>query len=184
MNRTLKVGIGILIISIIIFGLGALTPQEEKPSEEKSEEIAEYPKVVSLPFSWEEPFKADTPAVRVTIVNLTYLGPGTLERIGLRGIRADEGYQFYGVYFTVKYLFHERSDTYARVGPLLELETDRGNIYQGKGFTLYLLSDFRPEEEKQGWDYFEIREDEKPTELLDYESIDGELRIAYIFKLD
>jgi hypothetical protein len=85
-------------------------------------------KVVPFPFSWIETGHGID--IEITVVNVTYLGTGTLERIGLGGVKAEKGYQFYGVYVTFRNLGHEQFYSYqSGVGASLELQTNRSNLY-------------------------------------------------------
>ncbi len=74
------------------------------------------------------------------------------------------------------------------VGALLELETDRGNSYKSGGIPRVI--DLKPEQEKDDWDYFEIRVDEKPIELRHYDIINPDapssqqkLNVAYVWEI-
>jgi hypothetical protein len=153
---------------------------------------------VTFPFSWEEDEKGylteitEKPGIiEVTVHKIKALGTGTLEEIGLGGIQADKGYQFYGVYITFKNLMHKQwSSPYGvYVGALLELETNRGNIYRSGGIPRVI--DLRPEQAKDCWDYFEIRVDEKPTQLRHYDIINPndpssqqKLAIVFIWEIE
>jgi len=141
------------------------------------------PQQVSFPFSRIE---SD---VEVTVAQVRALGSGTLTEIGLRGIKAKDGYQFIGVRITFRNLRHERSTEYGVVGPLLALKTDRSNVYEGEGLPIFHLSDFGPQEVKQAWDYFEIRQDERAVELWEYEVIVpggpiSQQRVTHVWKLE
>lgn len=153
-----------------------------KPQEEEHFE----PKVVTFPFSWTETDHRNA-SIKITVVNITSLGTGNLERIGLRGIEADEGYRFYGVYLTFKNLRHEEYYTHGSgIGAYLDIKTNRSNIYKaGYGYSSFARPpDLRPEEESDGWIWFQIRVDEKPIELRNYEVLNDELEIAYIWKIE
>jgi len=153
------------------------------------------PIIVSFPFSWEVKGKLmsgeNVNGVRITVVNMKYLGDNNLDEIGLGGISASSGYCFYGISYTMKYLRHKKWDGFRAIAGLsLELKTDRDNTYKSKGLSYSYFTDFKPEEEKKIWEYFEIRKDEKPIELRNYEVLypnapsGKQMDIAYIWKIE
>jgi len=83
-------------------------------------------------------------------------------------------------------LQHEEYWTHGSgVGAYLEVETNRSNIYKPID-SLFAGDppDLRPEEKSGQWVRFEVRADEKPVELRDYEAFNDELQIAYIWKVE
>lgn len=193
-----------LIGLVVFFLIGAVAYCGfYKPQEEHFE-----PKVVSFPFSWEEDeqgylteITGKSGVVRITVVNITAFGKtiGGFKLYGITvgGLKADEGYQFYGVYVIGKNLQRKEwwcpFNTY--VGTDFELKTNRTNLYKSKSgwgdIRFGFGSPMKPEEEEDGWVYFEIREDEKPIELRHYEVINPEaslenrkLDMVYIWEIE
>ena len=180
-----------LIITVMAYGI----------KNKQKEELFE-PKNVGFPFSWEEDEKGyltiitgRTGVIRITVVNITFFGK-TLKKTGLIW-KAEQGYQYCGVYVIGKNLLHKEwwtGGSHGYVGTCFELKTNRSNIYKPKplgdvrfGFG----SPMKPEEEEGRWVYFEIREDEKPIELRHYEIINPEappeeqkLEIVFIWKIN
>lgn len=161
----------LLIISAIVY-MQFYLPQEKHVE----------PKVVSFPFSWTESDERNA-SIEITVVNITALGRN-LSRIGLRGIEAEDDYQFYGVYVTYKNLRHEEYWTHGSgIGVYFEITTNRSNIYEPGSPFAGDPPDLKPEEKSSEWIWFQIRIDEKPAELRNYEWINGERYIAYIWNL-
>lgn len=164
-----------LAICIILIVVGALGMAGYYSLKQKSE--PPKPQRVTFPFSWIETDHRNA-SVEITVVNITAFGKT------FRSWEAEEGYQFYGVYLTFKNLHHMKYQSHgSEVGAYLEIETNRTNIYKPVSLLPGDPPDLEPEEESGEWVRFEIRIDEKPIELRDYEWINGESYIAYIWEI-
>lgn len=185
------------LIAVVLM-MGAIAYNEfYKAQKEKRFE----PKIVTFPFSLEEDeegylteITGKSGVIRITVVNITAFGKKTK---GILGWEAEEGYQFYGAYVLGKNLLHEEwwtGGAHGYVGTSFELKTNRTNIYKPKplgDIRFGFGSPLKPEEQVDGWVYFEIREDEIPIELRHYEVINPEaswekreLGIVYIWKIE
>ena len=197
-NRAVLIAVIVLILGI----LGCAAPQPvptPTPTPTPAPPQPEFkPKIASFPFSWQEDedghlseLSGKPGIIEVKVHKIRSLGTGTLEEISLRGINAEKGYQFYGVFLTFRSLMHrEWNCPYGvYVGAFFELQTDKGNIYRSKGMPRVI--DLRPEQEKSAWDYFEIRVDEKPFELRHYDVVnpsapphEQKLAVAYVWRIE
>jgi len=203
-----KLGWSIVIVTLLVVAIlyiyfwvvPAISPSPTPtivPTTTSPSEIKFEPRIVNFPSSWEEDengylteLTGKEGIIRITVVEIKALG-SSLEEVGLSGVKASEGYQFYGVHVIFKSLMHkEWSCPYGvYVGTLLELVTDKGNIYRVK-WSSERVTELKPEEEKHTWACFEIRTDEKPLELRHYDIINPnappekqKLDIVYIWKL-
>lgn len=174
-----------LFLIVVILIVGAIALEFYKPKEKEHFE----PKVVKFPYSWKEKGYPEDYAlfdsvkqvnISITVFNITAFGKN------FRRSEAEEGYQYYNVYVTYKNLGHQK---YSRpkgysVGVYLELVTNRSNIYKSEtGLFAGTISELKPEEVKEEWIRFLIQADEKPVELRNYEVVNDELKIAYIWKI-
>jgi len=174
---------------IIIIGLASMPTSHTNTATDNKTNLATLPeatkpKIASLPFTWKEGGKlfngSYIDAVEITIWNFTYAEPSPYI----------ENYSRYIVHYTVKYTLYKPWYDFgayrATVGPCLELKTDVGHTYgrNSDSIALYSLGNFKPNAQTSGTLSFDVRADETPIELYDYEGDYEDFRIAYIFKLN
>ncbi len=145
---------------------------ESRPTSIEATTFSRAPKYVTFPYSWVE--SGNGIDIKISVLNVTCWGTEY----------ADEGYQLYAVFVAFENLGHEHFNSLGSgVGTLLELQTNRTNVYMAESVR---CGDLKPEEVYVTSVRFELRVDEKPVELRDYEPTgdDYDLYVAYIWKIE
>lgn len=158
-----------LLILVIVIMSGCI---EEETTSEIPKETLQPLTITSLPYSWTE---GD---IMITIHEVFSADSKTEE-----GWVAEE-HQQYKVLISYENLAHRTSESRVSVGDL-RLMTDRGNLYDPRYAGGSSCGRLDPEYRYETHNYaFNIRKDEKPTELWKYEDSRDEQPSIIFKKLD